>query len=48
MKNEPRVSCMPENKGMFPPIKKKKKKESSSSMEVDTHLKDIETNLKDF
>ena len=26
----------------------KKKKESSSSMEVDTHLKDIETKLKDF
>ena len=48
MKNEPRVSCMPENKGMFPPTKKKKKKRSSSSMEVDTHLKDIETKLKDF
>ena len=26
MKNEPRVSCMPENKGMFPPTRKKKKK----------------------
>lgn len=30
MKNEPRVSCMPENKGMFPPIKKKKKKAAAA------------------
>ena len=46
MKNEPMASCMPENKRMFPPTKKKKKKKNS--MEVDTHLKDIETNLRDF
>ena len=51
MQNEPGASYMPENKGMFQPITKKKKKRRRRkriSMELDSHIKDIETNLKDF